>query len=590
MASKDSIKPHKIQRLEVQINTDDKMMGLKLQDEFSQLCRDKLIKLLDAEFSKCSADDVVMRIDRLEVDLGQFKHYLDKDQILRELPDKLTTALNEAHRNGLVSTFKMPIKGHSEQPKSSVLADPFDSMDPDLEFIEPDEFSDDDAFIAMAQKRGQTPEQLWESMSKVQADASNESGSSNEGRSDRQGILYYLLSGQLAWWSDDFSGAEVSRLLSLFTPDDAPHLLQLMQRYPQITARVGTQASANEQAKLLDLLAQQNIGLDVLKFVNACHQALNRYRSKSSVTVQSSSGQTERDWPPLTSTSPFVQLAWLGLVDWLKYQPSAEVSFAGLLDQWRKQSEFEGWRMRILAIFEQDGQSQFDAKYTPFLHQLGQVSKTDTADTPVEMPTVEPLAQLPVLPECVDACTQQIMVDNAGLAMLVIQLPILFVYLGLVEADKFVNVIAQQKAVHLLAYLVQGEPEADDEAGAETGLSESELVLNKLLCGLHPMDLVWRDCVLDEREKTAADQLLNDVIEGFDSLKGMAIDEFREVYLRRRGMVCIRDHLWLLRIQSEGRDIFIHQHLSPCYSVCYPWMPVTMGIEWCDHDCQNHQI
>lgn len=160
--------------------------------------------------------------------------------------------------------------------------------------------------------------------------------------------------------------------------------------------------------------------------------------------------------------------------------------------------------------------------------------------------------------------------------------------LSLLEGDAFASDVHRQKALHLLEYLVYGDA---DEAASSAGeglasgwseCAESTLCLNKILCGIHPNDLVWGECEWLRAEKVIVDAFLCEVIKRFEALGEIAADEFREVFLQRHGLLSIEDNQWLLRIASEGRDVLIQGQINPYFGVQFPWMPVPLQIAWCD--------
>lgn len=148
--SPQSPKTHKIHRLTVLIDTDSKALAEKLQDQFSQLCRNKLKALLDSQFSAMSSTDEVIRIDRLEVDLGEFKQYLDEDRVLRELPELVNATLRAAQQSGLVQVHKIDPPMDKHKPLFSVSA-----LTPDTE--EPDEFAAVSPFLPWSNSKAQRP-------------------------------------------------------------------------------------------------------------------------------------------------------------------------------------------------------------------------------------------------------------------------------------------------------------------------------------------------------------------------------------------------------------------------------------------------
>ena len=320
-AKKAGKRSHKIQRLKVVIDTDDKSLALQLQDQFSQLCRGKIKTLLDKQLTQLSSDNEVLRIDKLEIDLGSFKRYMDEDRLLRDLPELLDKAVTKSRRNGTGRVYQLKTEAREDSlSRSEIIQRARESVEDEFEGFDEfegyDEFYERDEFDSFFdQHSGENTEQKNEQ--------SLQSNEFDQSHSDTQSFLFFLQTGHLPWWSDDFSANEIKRLFQLLTKDDGADLLRLMQDNPTVLARLSFQADAGEQTRLIELLAPLGYELSVLRFANACHLVLGS---------QKQPGETGA--VILTSVSPFIQAAWQNFIELLKYAPASEVSFTALLERW----------------------------------------------------------------------------------------------------------------------------------------------------------------------------------------------------------------------------------------------------------------
>ncbi len=159
---------------------------------------------------------------------------------------------------------------------------------------------------------------------------------------------------------------------------------------------------------------------------------------------------------------------------------------------------------------------------------------------------------------------------NAGLVILWPYLPRLFLNLGLVDNDNFINMDAAERAALLLQYLV--EP--------DTEMPEALLSLNKLLCGF---ELSWplpADFTPTEREQGECDALLEAVTGHWDVLKYMSSERIRLDFFQRQGVLRARAGNWLLQVEQQTHDILMQKLPWPTGVVKLPWMDCTLLVHW----------
>ena len=146
-----------------------------------------------------------------------------------------------------------------------------------------------------------------------------------------------------------------------------------------------------------------------------------------------------------------------------------------------------------------------------------------------------------------------ITINNAGLIIVWPFLSTLFSKLNLVENQGFIDDFSTQKAILATQYLVRGDQD----------YSETDLMLNKILCGVTLDYYVDTNIRLTENELGICEMALKAVIHQWEQLKTVA--SLREFFLQREGVLQQKEMEYILRVKEETRDIllkFISWNLS----------------------------
>jgi hypothetical protein len=166
-------------------------------------------------------------------------------------------------------------------------------------------------------------------------------------------------------------------------------------------------------------------------------------------------------------------------------------------------------------------------------------------------------------------------VEGAGLVLLWPFLATLFARLGwLTPQRRFVDAPAQQRALALLGYLVDGDPEPP----------EWHLPLAKLLCGL-PLDAVFAlEEDLSAAELAEAERLLQAVLAHGDGQLGDEVASLRASWLQRPGLLRWRPQAWLLVVQQRDELDGALERLPWGVSLLrLPWMAELVQVAWRQH-------
>jgi hypothetical protein len=165
----------------------------------------------------------------------------------------------------------------------------------------------------------------------------------------------------------------------------------------------------------------------------------------------------------------------------------------------------------------------------------------------------------------------QIVVFNAGLILVHPFLRYFFEGLNLLDNElKFRSMADAFKAVHLLQFITN-EQELTEEI---------ELPLNKILCGLDIYEPVPKNVYLTEEEKEECVFLIKTVLERWDALKTTNPAALRETYLQREGILKRSGQSWTLVIERNTFDIMLEKLPWTLSLIKLPWCEQILNVEW----------
>jgi len=149
-------------------------------------------------------------------------------------------------------------------------------------------------------------------------------------------------------------------------------------------------------------------------------------------------------------------------------------------------------------------------------------------------------------------------------------LPVCFEHLGLTRKNEWIDASSQFKAIYASQFLVTGTLE----------IEEFSLMLNKILCGLKPGDVIT-PCLLREDDiRPEAEDLLKEVIGQWSILKNTSIGGLRETFLQRQGKLTEVDDGWLLQVERKAVDILLNHLPWGIGLIKLPWMENLLFMEW----------
>jgi hypothetical protein len=161
-------------------------------------------------------------------------------------------------------------------------------------------------------------------------------------------------------------------------------------------------------------------------------------------------------------------------------------------------------------------------------------------------------------------------VNNAGLVLLWPFLTSFFTVLELYKENKFVNFEAQQKAVHLLQYMVNGNENQPEHL----------MALNKILCGLDVSYPIQQEVSLTDKEKEEANSLLRAIIKHWTILKSTSVDGLRETFLQRDGALYKKDQNWNVKVEQKGVDVLLKKIPWGINTIKLSYNKYIIFVEW----------
>jgi hypothetical protein len=161
-------------------------------------------------------------------------------------------------------------------------------------------------------------------------------------------------------------------------------------------------------------------------------------------------------------------------------------------------------------------------------------------------------------------------INNAGLILLHPYLGIFFDALELREGTGFRDDVTLNKAIQLLGYLACGED----------NIPEYDLVFPKLLCGILPAQPIQRFVPLSAAEKAEADELLLSVIAHWNALGSTTPDGLRGNFLMREGKLVWKNGEWQLYVSQQSYDMLLNRLPWGFSVVALSWMPWLIKTVW----------
>lgn len=161
-------------------------------------------------------------------------------------------------------------------------------------------------------------------------------------------------------------------------------------------------------------------------------------------------------------------------------------------------------------------------------------------------------------------------INNAGLALLWPFLGRYFKRLNMIKDGDFISEELRMRGVQLTQYLVTGKTE----------IEESELALNKLLCGAEKDLVIEYDLDVSSEEIALSASLLQGAIYNWEKMRGTRIETFRQTFLHRGGILRKTEEYFELKVEEKSYDMLLTTLPWNLSMIKLAWMKSRLTVIW----------
>lgn len=163
-------------------------------------------------------------------------------------------------------------------------------------------------------------------------------------------------------------------------------------------------------------------------------------------------------------------------------------------------------------------------------------------------------------------------IKNAGLIILHPFLKPLFEQLDLCDVSgNWTTKVNQHKAILLTQFLVYGLEK----------VQESDLLLNKILCGFPMKAIVNVKLKISKKEKEKCNNLLEAVKEHWKVMNDSSVEALQQTFLQREAKVeLVSDNEYEVWVEEKGYDILLEQLPWGIGMIQTPWMENYLSCHW----------
>ncbi len=591
---------HIVQKSHLQIKVRDKARAYEIQSQVIALFQAAVIPMLEQEFDALAPADQLIRIDRLQLDLGT----IDLQDLHMDFPRMVTEKLRAAFAEAIAkdSTQENTVTITQESVASSDLANLIAFLETGLQ--QWDSASHKNLPVALLETLLMGYSEPLKAALVLRL--------SNPAVIRRIGLQFPLpLQVQLLALLSDVQAAEIARLVSFlqaatetisntipWLPSQKDHRIALVQAYlmghlPQLQ-RYSQQHQATLLAMVSDWIQSGKCSAIALKS-QLGQLSLPQLLILSPIFSGENAELKANTTPPLETESLPLELASflqseirellfqsmsLGTVaKWeANLQENIQREFEALPEQQQRRVyqilgvEAHKKRANSQKPTESEGlyspkdsknidKEEFDAKTKKEVHSSKLNQESPQKKTAKVANSDSPRAW---------ADDSSLFIDNAGLVLLNPFLKYCFESLGWMKDGNFESEIMQENAVMLTAFLAYGETE----------VSEARMPLPKLLCGMEIDRPVRAHMELSETAIAEAESLLTAANEHWKKAGKLSPDQFREAFLMREGKLTFTDHGWNLKVDRHTIDILLEFLPWSFGMIKLPWMQGLLTVDW----------
>lgn len=200
--------------------------------------------------------------------------------------------------------------------------------------------------------------------------------------------------------------------------------------------------------------------------------------------------------------------------------------------------------------------------------QKTKTSEQPNQEQPVEKEVVKEMANKPLRPTAqLQELEEGIYIENAGAVIVALFLPTLFSKLKLASNGVLLK---PNVAAVLIQYMVTGN----------IGVTEPELVLPKILCGIELEEAVNTNHKITAQQKKEITDMLASAISHWSILKNTSVQGLQEAFLQRSGKLRLVNNQWVLQVEQKSYDMLLQQLPWNIAMIKLPWMKQLLKTEW----------
>jgi hypothetical protein len=161
-------------------------------------------------------------------------------------------------------------------------------------------------------------------------------------------------------------------------------------------------------------------------------------------------------------------------------------------------------------------------------------------------------------------------IEHAGLCLLHPFIPTYFDVLQLTERNNFKSDESKARAIRLLDYMASGDPNYRSAVPS----------LSHYLCGEDLFLEGKNKTTLTPEEQAESEAVLNSVIEHWKALNQSGIDSLRALFLKRTGILSIRNQSMELSMNVSVMDLLLNSLPWNKTLIHLPWLKEPISVVW----------
>ena len=166
--------------------------------------------------------------------------------------------------------------------------------------------------------------------------------------------------------------------------------------------------------------------------------------------------------------------------------------------------------------------------------------------------------------------SEGVFINNAGLVLMHPFFKTFFINLKLANNEGQLIPSKIESAIHLLHYLATKKEQP----------FESELVLEKFLCGVPVGRTISRFVTLSDEQKRMAEEVLQAAISHWTALKNTSPDGLRTAFLQREGKLTNDNDTGRIVVERKTQDILLDKIPWNVHLIKLPWRKRILFVDW----------